>query len=151
MYLGKEDNMTTINQLLAKKGTEVWTVGSNTSVRDALQIMADKGIGALVVVDAGKIQGIFSERDYARKVILKDRHSVDTAMREVMSQEVVTITPSQGIRDCMSIFTDRRIRHLPVVDQGRLAGLISIGDVVVALLSDQQAHINQLESYITSG
>lgn len=143
--------MTTVKQLLGKKGTDVWTVGPEAPVGDALRVMADKGIGALIVVQAGIIQGIFSERDYARKVALKDRHTADTAVREIMSTDVVTVTPSETIRQCMSLFTERHFRHLPVVDQGRLAGLISIGDVVGTLLTDQQAHIDQLESYITRG
>ena len=141
--------MTTVKQLLNKKGTTVWTVEPGAPVRDALRIMADKEVGALVVLEAGKIQGVISERDYARKVILKDRSSADTAVKEIMSTGVVTVTPSQSIRECMSLFTDRHFRHLPVVDQGRLAGLVSIGDVVSALITDQKAHIEQLEKYIT--
>ena len=143
--------MTTVKQLLGKKGADVWTVAPEAPVGEALRIMADKGVGALIVVQAGAIHGIFSERDYARKVALKDRHTADTAVREIMSTGVVTVTPSESVRRCMTLFTEHRFRHLPVVDQGRLAGLISIGDVVGALLTDQQAHIEQLESYITGG
>jgi CBS domain-containing protein len=151
LFLHKEDIMTTVKQLLGKKGSDVWTIGPEATVRDALQLMADKGIGALIVIQAGQIQGIFSERDYARKVALKDRQTADTAVREIMSTGVVTITPTQSVRECMALFTEHHFRHLPVVDQGRLAGLISIGDVVGTLLTDQQAHIDQLESYITGG
>lgn len=141
--------MTTVKQLLDKKGTNVWTVDPNAAVRDALKIMADKEVGALLVLEGGKILGVISERDYARKVILKDRSSADTEVREIMSAGAVTVTPSQTIQECMSLFTDRHFRHLPVVDQGRLAGLVSIGDVVSALITDQKAHIEQLENYIT--
>ncbi len=143
--------MSTVKQLLGKKGNDVWTIAPDAPVHDALTLMADKGIGALIVVQAGRIQGVFSERDYARKVALKDRRTADTAVREIMSTGVVTVTPAQTVRQCMSLFTEHHFRHLPVVEQGRLAGLISIGDVVETLLTDQQAHIDQLESYITSG
>ena len=127
----------------------VWTVEPDAAVYEALEIMADKGIGALVVVEGEALAGIMSERDYARKVILLDRGSRETQVAEIMTAKVLTVSPDQTLGECMALMTDRRIRHLPVVADGKLAGLISIGDVVRAVIDEQRFMIEQLESYIT--
>ncbi len=137
-------------QLLENKGHDVWTIGPDAMVYQALQLMADKDIGALVVLDGSEVVGIFSERDYARKVVLHGKTSTETPVREVMSSRVLYVRPEQSVADCMALMTDKHIRHLPVIDGGRLVGLISIGDVVKALISQQDFIITQLENYITS-
>ncbi len=139
---------TNVRQLLRAKGSQTWTVGPGESVFAALELMADKNVGALMVVDAGRLVGIFSERDYARKVILHGRASRDTAVREIMSAHVVTVGPEATVADCMVRMTERHIRHLPVVDGGELVGIVSIGDVVKAIISEQSFLIDQLQSYI---
>lgn len=111
--------------------------------------MADKNIGALLVVDSGVLTGIFSERDYARKIILKNRHSDETRIADVMTADVITIGPEQSLEECMVIMSDRHIRHLPVMDNEKLIGIISINDVVTAIIGDQKIRINSLESYIS--
>ena len=141
--------MTTVSQLLQAKGAEVWSVAPDTSVYDALVLMADKNIGALVVLEAGKLKGIISERDYARKVVLHGKASRDTPVREIMTAAVVTIRPDQTIQHCMALMTDKHIRHLPVIDGERVAGIVSIGDVVKSIISEQRFLIEQLEGYIT--
>jgi CBS domain-containing protein len=140
--------MSKVSQILAKKGDTVWTVAPESNVYDALALMADKNVGALLVVQKEKIIGIFSERDYARKVVLKDKSSRDTSVSEIMTAEVVSVSPEDSIEACMSKMSDHRIRHLPVIDGQKLAGIISIGDVVNAVISEQQFTIEQLESYI---
>jgi CBS domain-containing protein len=137
--------------VLKAKGGDVWSVGPETTVLEALEKMADKDIGALVVLDGDRLVGIVSERDYARKVILHGKRSSETQVREVMSPNVVTVTPEQSLQDCMALMTARRCRHLPVLDGKRLAGVISIGDVVKAIISDQAFMISQLENYISGG
>jgi CBS domain-containing protein len=139
----------TVGRLLEEKSSVVWTVEPDAAVYEALEIMADKGIGALVVVEGEALAGIMSERDYARKVILLDRGSRETQVAEIMTAEVLTVSPDQTLGECMALMTDRRIRHLPVVVDGKLAGLISIGDVVRAVIDEQRFMIEQLESYIT--
>lgn len=143
--------MHTVREILEKKGKEVWTINPDTMVVQALSIMAERNIGALLVMDAQGVAGIFSERDYARKVALKGKSSDDTAVREVMSTEVITIQPGQSVRDCMQLMTERHIRHLPVEEGGSVQGMISIGDVVKAIISEQQTTIRHLEQYITGG
>lgn len=139
-----------IRQILQGKAINaLYTVTSDQTVLDALKLMADKNIGAVLVVDHGRLSGIFSERDYARKGILKGRHSADTLIREVMTPHVITIEPEQRLEDCMIIMSERHIRHLPVVDQGDLIGIISINDVVTAIIRDQKTRIASLESYIS--
>lgn len=139
-----------INQILQGKAINaLYTVTSDQTVLDALKLMAEKNIGAVLVVDDGQLTGIFSERDYARKVILKDRSSGDTRIREVMTAQVITIEPEQRIEECMIIMSDRHIRHLPVVNNGELLGIISINDVVTAIIRDQKIRIDSLESYIS--
>lgn len=137
-------------QLLENKGHEVWTIAPDEMVFQALQRMADKDIGALVVLDGNEVVGIFSERDYARKVVLHGKSSTGTPVRQVMSSRVLYVRPDQTLEDCMALMTDKHIRHLPVLDGDRLIGLISIGDVVKALISNQVFIITQLENYITS-
>lgn len=142
--------MTVVNQILKLKGYDVWSVTPDTSVYDALQLMADKNVGAVLVVDGEKISGIFSERDYARKVILKGKSSRATLVSDIMTVDVVYVNADQSVAECMNLMTDNRIRHLPVrSSEGRLAGIITIGDVVKAIISEQELMINQLEGYIT--
>lgn len=139
----------TVAQLLASKDAAIWSVIPTASVFDALEIMADKNVGALVVVDAGILAGIMSERDYARKVILVDRGSKDTTVADIMTADPVTVSPETTVTECMELMTIKRFRHLPVVDGEVLVGVISIGDVVREVISDQKFMIEQLENYIT--
>ncbi|UHG89123.1 CBS domain-containing protein [Spirosoma oryzicola] len=139
-----------IRQILQGKAVNaLYSVSSNETVLDAIKLMADKNIGAVLVVDNGKLVGIFSERDYARKIILKDRHSSDTRVADVMTAHVITIEPEQSLEECMIIMSDRHIRHLPVMDMDTLVGIISINDVVTAIIRDQKTRIDSLESYIS--
>ena len=140
--------MKTVKQLLQTKGKVVHAIAPEASVLDAIKLMAEKGIGALVVLDQGRLAGVVSERDYARKVILRGRSSQDTAVREIMTDKVVTVRSEQTVEDCMTMMTEQRIRHLPVVDAGKLAGVVSIGDLVKELIADREETIKQLESYI---
>jgi CBS domain-containing protein len=139
----------TVAHILEKKGQDVWSVPSGTSVLDALSLMAERNIGALVVADDGVLTGIVSERDYARKVILKGRESRNTTVGEIMTADPVTVSPVDSVDECMALMTDNRFRHLPVVKDGELLGVISIGDVVGAVIDEQQFIIDQLEGYIT--
>ncbi len=149
--------METVGEFLAGKGGSVFTVRQDATVYQALEVMADKNIGAVIVTDeAGKLSGIFSERDYARKMMIKGRDSHSTKVGEIMTTLVVSVNPETRLRDCMSIMTDKRIRHLPVFQADKLVGVVSIGDVVKSLLSEQdyvisqQAYkIDQLENYIS--
>jgi CBS domain-containing protein len=143
--------MTTVRDLLQRKSNDIWSVGPDTTVYDTLELMAEKNIGAVLVLEKGEPVGIFSERDYARQVILKGKTSKDTPVREVMTSRVVFVRPDQNIEECMALMTDKHCRHLPVLERGRLAGILSIGDVVKAVISDKQFLIEQLENYITSG
>lgn len=131
------------------KGSEVWSVRPETSVFEALEVMADRNIGALVILDDGKLIGIISERDYARGLALKGKRSRETPVQEVMTRVVATVSPSHSMKDCMEVMTVERVRHLPVMDSGELVGLVSIGDVVKSIMSYQEAMIQQLEAYIT--
>ncbi len=135
--------------LQGKKINALFSVSSGQTVLDALRLMAEKNIGAVLVIDEGVLTGIFSERDYARKVILKDRHSDGTLIADVMTANVITIGPDQRIEECMHIMSDKHIRHLPVMDQKGLIGIISINDVVSAIIVDQKTRIDSLESYIS--
>jgi CBS domain-containing protein len=143
--------MKTVRDLLKQKGSTIWSVPPDSTVYDALQLMADKNIGALLVIDSGRPVGIFSERDYARQVILKGKTSKDTPVRDVMTSKVVFVRPEQNIEECMALMTDKRFRHLPVLEEGQLAGLLSIGDVVKAVISEKDFLIEQLANYISSG
>jgi CBS domain-containing protein len=141
--------MKTVEQLLqGKRISGVYTIGSDSRVYEALCLMADKDVGALMVTEAGRLVGVISERDYARKVILHGKSSHDIPVRDIMSGTVVTVRPEQTVDDCMALMTERRIRHLPVVDGGKLVGVLSIGDLVKETISQQQFTIDQLESYI---
>lgn len=137
-----------VSELLQAKGHEVWSVTPDTSVYDSLKLMADKNVGALLVFDADKVVGVFSERDYARKVILEGKSSKELSVEEIMSPEVVSVNPSQSIDECMALMTNKRIRHLPVLEGNRLVGIISIGDVVKATISEREVTITHLENYI---
>lgn len=137
-----------VRSILTAKGRAVWSVSVETSVYDAILLMAEKDVGALVVLEGGKLAGMFSERDYARKVILHGKVSREILVREVMSTPVVTVSPDQTVDECMRIVTHHRIRHLPVVEGGELVGVISIGDLVNWIISAQAATIHQLSSYI---
>lgn len=141
--------MTTVKQMLSHK-RDVHTVHPEASVLDALRLMADKNIGAVLVVEDGRIAGIFSERDYARKVVLHGKASKDTPVREIMSVRVVSIDPTATAGQCMALMTQERIRHLPVLEKDAIVGVISIGDVVKAVVEEQEFTIHQLESYISS-
>jgi len=141
--------MKLVQHLLDRKGTELISIVRDASVFDAIKLMADRGVGSLLVMDERKLIGIVTERDYARKVIIKGRSSESTEVGEIMSTDLVTATSQQTVDECMNVMTDRRIRHLPVVDEDEVVGLISIGDLVQAIISDQQEAISQLEQYIS--
>ena len=143
--------MITVRQLLRGKGYDVWHIAPDASVYDALKLMAIKEIGSLLVLEGEELVGIISERDYARKVVLKEKTSMDTPVKEIMTQEVISLRPEQTIQERMALMTDKRIRHLPVLENDRLVGIISIGDVVKAIISQQEFMIEQLEKYIEGG
>ncbi len=140
--------MKTVKLVLESKGAGIHGISPDASVLDAIKMMAEKGIGALVVMNQGRLAGIVSERDYARKVILHGRSSHDTKVSEIMSAKVFTVSLAQTVEDCMALMTEQRIRHLPVVEGGALVGVLSIGDLVKALIADREETIKQLESYI---
>ncbi len=140
---------TTVNYLLKRKGTDIWSTSPNALVFDALQLMAEKDIGALMVVEGEELVGIFSERDYARKVILHGKSSHETLVDEIMTKDLVTVQATQSVADCMALMTEKHVRHLPVQEGEKLVGLISIGDVVKEIISEQGFVIEQLENYIT--
>jgi len=141
--------MITVADILKSKGREVWTITPETIVFDALKTMAEKNVGALVVLDKTGVVGILSERDYARKVILHGKSSKALKVKEIMSANVYSVNPEQNIEDCMTLFTNKRVRHLPVLQNNQLIGIISIGDVVKAIIADQESTIKHLENYIT--
>jgi len=141
--------MKLVQHLLDSKGPGVISVTADTSVLDAIKIMAEKAIGSLLVMQGDELQGIVTERDYARKVIVKGRSSKSTAVGEIMTAKVRKATPQDTVNHCMSVMTERKIRHLPVVDDGKVIGLISIGDLVEAIISDQKEEIQHLEQYIS--
>jgi CBS domain-containing protein len=140
--------MGTVKHILQKKGPVVHSVSPDSSVYDALEVLESKNMGALVVVDGDRLIGIFTERDYARKVVLKGRSSKETLIRDIMTERPVFVTPENTIDDCMQIMTDKFIRHLPVVDNGKLLGIISIGDVVKYIIEEKNFIIENLEHYI---
>jgi CBS domain-containing protein len=143
--------MKTVKQVLGAKGNHVHSVAPDASVLDALQKMATEEIGSLVVLDGTELVGILSERDYARKVVLKGLYSKDTPVRDIMTSQVICVTPEMRVDACMSLMTEKRVRHLVVRDGERLSGVVSIGDVVKAIIEDQQFTIEQLHHYITGG
>ena len=142
--------MKTVQQLLGSKGSQIYSIGPDAKVIEALQLMAQKDVGALVVLDGERLVGILSERDYARKVILLGRSSADMPVRDIMTSDLVTVDPARTVDDCMELVTQRRVRHLPVLEGGRLVGLVSIGDLVKETIADREQTIKQLESYIHS-
>ncbi|MCC8558936.1 CBS domain-containing protein [Xanthomonas vesicatoria] len=142
--------MQTVRQLLGTKQVEVLAVAADAAVIEAIRLMAERGIGAVLVMDGERLVGIVSERDYARKVVLRDRSSATTSVAEIMSSQVVTVSPSETVERCMQLMTDGRFRHLPVVENGRVQGVISIGDLVKAVIEAQQQDIDQLQRYIAS-
>ncbi len=137
-----------ISDILAYKGSNVWTVAPDTLVYDAIQIMADKNVGALLVTESDKLVGVISERDYTRKVILKGKSSKGTQVREILSGVVVHIEPAMTVEEGLRLMTDHRVRHLPVLENGRLVGIVSIGDLVNWIISAQESTIHQLQTYI---
>jgi len=143
--------MHTISQLLESKGYDIWSIAPQAPAYEALQIMSKKDVGALLVIDEGKLVGIFSERDYARKVILKGKSSKDTSVGELMTDVVFSIDPQDTIQDCMALMTTKHIRHLPVIKNERLIGIVTIGDVVNHIISSQELTIQQLERYVSEG
>ncbi len=140
--------MRSVADLLHDKGNQVWAVAPDQTVLDALRVMAEKEVGALLVTAGDQVLGILSERDYARKIVLKGKSSETTPVADVMSSEVTSVSPRQSVKECMSLMTEKRIRHLPVIDRGKVVGVISIGDLVKAVIEDQQFTIDQLEHYI---
>ena len=139
----------TIGEILNNKGAEVWSVSPEATVFDAISMMADKNVGALLVIQNGKLVGIISERDYTRKVALMGRASKQTAVKEILSGQVIKATPAHSIEDCMRLMTEHRIRHLPVLEGDNILGIISIGDLVNWIISSQTATIQQLQAYIS--
>lgn len=139
----------TISEILSHKGNLVWTVSPDMMVFDAIQMMADKNIGALLVTEAEKLVGIMTERDYTRKVALKGKSSKQTAVREIISGEVIRVQPDNTVEECMRLMTEHRIRHLPVLEAGKIVGVISIGDLVNWIISAQSSTIHQLQTYIS--
>ncbi len=143
--------MLTVKEILESKGTHYWSISPKATVYEALQVMADKDIGAILVMEHNRVLGIFSERDYARKVILRGKSSKETTVAELMSSPVVTVTPDDAVEYCMALMTVKKHRHLPVVYKGVVTGVISIGDVVNAIISSQKVTIRDLEQYICGG
>ena len=140
--------MKTVGELLQGKGYDIWSVAPDDTVLDALKLLADKNVGAVLVLAAGNLAGILSERDFARKVALKGRLARDTRVWEIMTERVICVRNDQSIEECMALMTDRRIRHLPVLEKNQLIGLISIGDVVKDIISEQEVLISQLETRV---
>lgn len=143
--------MKTVERLLEVKGYDIWSITPDASVYEAVKLMADKAIGALLVLESGKWVGIISERDCARRVILQERAPKDTLVREIMTSDVITVRPDQTVEECMALVTAKRIRHLPVLADGQLMGIVSIGDLVKGIISEQEFMIQQLENYIQGG
>ena len=140
--------MSQIRNLLESKGFDVWSIHPDGTVYEALKMMAEKGVGALLVMKQGEVMGIFSERDYARKVILKGKNSQNTPVKDIMTSDVIYLRAEQTVKECMEVMTANHIRHLPILEENELIGIISIGDVVKALIADQEFMIDQLENYI---
>lgn len=136
------------SDILARKGSHVWSIGPDASVFEAIRLMDEVGAGALLVLHGGRLIGVISERDYARKVILKGRSSLDTPVSEIMASPAISVTPEKSVGECLRLMTDQRIRHLPVINNGTIAGVLSIGDLVNAVLSAQAAEMRHLKSYV---
>ena len=144
------DLLDTVRLVLKLKGQNVWLISPEARVYDAIEIMADKSVGALLVISEGKLVGVVSERDYARKVILQGKSSKQTKVKEIMTSPAIFVIPEQTVEDCMRIMTEKHIRHLPVVEDGNILGVVSIGDLVKWMISAQQQTISHLHNYITS-
>lgn len=142
--------MRTVRQLLEAKAAEVFAIGPDAPVIEAIRLMAEKRIGAVLVMDGARLAGILSERDYARKIVLQGRSSADTPVRDIMTAQVVSVGLGDTAERCMQLVTDKRIRHLPVLDGGQVVGVVSIGDLVKAVIEDQQVELDQLQRYIAS-
>jgi CBS domain-containing protein len=140
--------MKTIKDVLRDKGQAVWTIDVNALVLDALELMAEKEIGALMVTEEGRLAGVMSERDYARKVVLLGKSSKDTPVREIMTRKVLYVKPEQTVEECMALMTEKHVRHMPVLDGDSMIGVVSIGDIVKSVVSEQQFLISHLENYI---
>lgn len=143
--------MTTVDTLLSTKTKEIWSIAPNGSVFEALEMMADKNVSGLLIVKNEELVGIFTERDYARKLILKGKFSKDTEVGDLMTKNVLYVEPKNTIADCMKLMSDKRIRHLPVMEKGKLIGIVTIGDLVKQIISEQETTIHQLENYISGG
>lgn len=141
--------MRTVKDILRTKGTDIWSVSPDATVYDALTFMAEKNIGAVLVMEDDRLVGILSERDYARKVDLLGKRAAETPVREIMTERVVCVRPDETVEECMALMTDKRVRHLPVLEGNRVIGVVSIGDVVKSIISEQEFIIGQLEHYIT--
>lgn len=143
--------MITIKELLKKKSGDIWSISPQASVYQALELMAQKEVGALLVIEDDKLVGIFSERDYARKIILKGKASKETAVSELMTTSVYYVTPENTLEEAMALMTSKHIRHLPIMNQGKLSGIVTLGDVVKKIISEQKLTIDELENYVTGG
>jgi len=141
--------MNKVRQILKAKGEQVWTISKGSTILDGLKLMAEKQIGSLPVLEGEQVVGIFTERDYARRVGPDRRKPEETRIEEVMTRELITVDPDQTVNDCMMLMTENHIRHLPVMDEGRLVGIISVGDVVKDIIEELEFHVEQLKSYIT--
>ena len=139
----------TIGEILSHKGSQVWSIGPNATVFDAIQMMSDKNIGALLVIEGDQLVGIITERDYTRKVALKGKVSKQTAVKEILTGQVVKVHPDTTVEECMRLMTDHRVRHLPVQEDNRIVGIVSIGDLVNWIISAQTSTIHQLQTYIS--
>jgi CBS domain-containing protein len=142
--------MISVKHVLESKGHEYWSLTSNSTVYEAIKLMADHEIGSVLVIDGGEIKGIVTERDYARKVILEGKSSPDTPLSEIMSTHVLYVRPEQTVEECLALMTDKRVRHIPVITDGEIKGLVSIGDLVKAMITEQQFIIEQLANYIST-
>ena len=143
--------MITIRHLLDTKGYEIWSISPNATVYEAIELLADKDIGAVLVMDDDKLEGILSERDYARRLILKGRTSKGTEVRDVMTSDVLTLNPDNTLEECMALMTQKHVRHIPILEEGKVIGIVSIGDAVNATIANQEFLIEQLEKYIQQG
>jgi len=139
----------TIGEILHHKGTQVWSISPDETVFDAIELMAEKNIGALLVTQSNRLVGILTERDYTRKVALKGKSSKQTAVKEILSGDIIHVTPDHTVEDCMRLMTENRVRHLPVLESGRIVGVVSIGDLVNWIITAQTSTINQLQTYIS--
>jgi CBS domain-containing protein len=142
--------MKLVKHILNSKGSDIWSIGSNDSVFDAIKMMSEKSVGALLVIDNKQLSGIVSERDYARKVVLQGKSSENTPVKEIMTADIISASPTQSVEECMELMSENRIRHLPVLEDEKILGVLSIGDLVKAIIDEQQFTIKQLKHYIAS-